>query len=104
MEAKELEIRRGLWATHPCLGKYCDDGELQCGTFLPPIDFLRDDWLALAEKIAKHSSEQVIEARQEGSREVVEWVEHKGFNRDPTWLMISWREWEVQLQEWGFDE
>ena len=33
------ELRRLLWATHGCLGKYGDDGELQCSACF--IDFKR---------------------------------------------------------------
>jgi hypothetical protein len=66
VEAKELELRRRLWAAHPCSGKYSDDGELQCGAVLPPIDFLRDDLLDIAKKIALHSNYQAYEARKEG--------------------------------------
>ena len=39
---EERKLRDLLWASHACAGKYSDDGELQCGCFLPPIDFLRD--------------------------------------------------------------
>jgi len=27
---ENLELRMLLWGTHPCSGKYGDDGELQC--------------------------------------------------------------------------
>jgi len=102
MKAEELEIRRRLWATHPCFGKYCDDGELQCGAFLPPIDFLRDDLLDIAKKIAKHSVEQVIEARKAGIQGVVEWLEESCAcfkpNEDGTSLIAGWQS---QKEEWG---
>jgi hypothetical protein len=35
----ENKLREILWATHPCQGKYGDDGELQCGAC--GIDFKR---------------------------------------------------------------
>lgn len=33
-------LRYLLWLTHPCLGKYGDDGEMQCSECR--IDFKRD--------------------------------------------------------------
>jgi len=41
-KADELKMRGLLWASHACDYKYSDDGELQCGRFLPTIDFKRD--------------------------------------------------------------
>ena len=58
----EQRIRELLWATHPCEGKYWDDGELQCGRFLPPIDFKRDSWETIAQGIEKHTEQRIKES------------------------------------------
>ena len=50
----ERKLRDLLWASHACTGKYGDDGELQCGCFLPIIDFLRDSPEDIALKIPIH--------------------------------------------------
>lgn len=54
---QERKLRDLLWATHPCGGKYCDDGEIQCGRFLPPIDFLRDKPEDIETKIPLHNAQ-----------------------------------------------
>lgn len=51
---------------------------------------------SLAELCMKH--------RKEGIREVVDWIEHTGFNRDSKGLFIGWDEWQAQLEKWGIDE
>ena len=109
MEAiDELKLRERLWTTHPCFGKYCDDGELQCGRFLPPIDFLRDDLLDIAEKIAKHAVEQMTEYQQigekQGRKEVVEWLKSREVIPDVLGAVrfyASRKEWQAKLKEWG---
>ncbi len=54
---EERKLRDLLWATHPCNGKYNDDGEIQCGRFLPPIDFLRDKPEDIETKILLHNAQ-----------------------------------------------
>jgi hypothetical protein len=46
---ERLELRRLLFGTHSCPGKYGDDGELQCNTCR--IDFLRDEWGAISAQL-----------------------------------------------------
>jgi hypothetical protein len=46
---ERLELRRLLFGTHSCPGKYGDDGELQCNTCR--IDFLRDEWEAISAQL-----------------------------------------------------
>ena len=53
----EAKLRGLLWASHRCDGKYCDDGELQCGRFLPVIDFKRDSPEEIERKIPLHYSQ-----------------------------------------------
>ena len=70
----EQRIRELLWATHPCESKYSDDGELQCGCFLPPIDFKRESWEAIAQGIEKHTERRVkefLKARQDVCLELI---------------------------------
>lgn len=54
---EERKLRDLLWATHLCSGKYCDDGEIQCGVYLPPIDFLRDTPEEIEAKIPLHNAQ-----------------------------------------------
>jgi len=109
MEAAELAIRTKLWVTHPCYGKYCDDGELQCGAVSPPIDFLRDDWLSLTSKIAKHSVEQVIAGVEEGKKigrgEVVDSFLVAEIHSNPHSALKAFqkvlKEWHAKLKDGG---
>lgn len=51
-----VEVRKQLWLTHGC-GISClygDDGEMQCGRFIPAIDFRRDPEAAILEGIDIH--------------------------------------------------
>ncbi len=57
----ERKLRDLLWAAHPCPGKYCDDGELQCGCFLPTIDFLRDKPEDIEVKIPLHNAQLALQ-------------------------------------------
>lgn len=61
-EARERKLRDLLWAIHSCDGKYCDDGEIQCGRFLPTIDFLRDEPEDIETKMPLHNA-QLCEAK-----------------------------------------
>ena len=54
----ERKLRDLLWAGHVCNGKYGDDGEIQCGRFLPVIDFLRDTPEEIERKIPLHYAER----------------------------------------------
>lgn len=67
-QSVERKLRDLLWATHACPGKYCDDGELQCGCFLPTIDFLRDIPEEIERKIPIHYA-QLAKAQPEISFE-----------------------------------
>jgi hypothetical protein len=69
------EIRTKLWEKHPCSGKYSDDGELQCGAALPPIDFLRDDWNDLINAMAIHNRYLIQQAKAEVAREIFEEID-----------------------------
>lgn len=53
-DSEEKKVRELLWQTHPCSGKYGDDGELQCSSYLPPIDFQRDTWIEIVNKSNNH--------------------------------------------------
>lgn len=56
LEAKDKEIRelrQLLWGTHPCEGKYGDDGELQCNNLNCMIDFKRDSTGTIYQKLLK---------------------------------------------------
>ena len=44
-----IPFRRLLFATHPCVGKYGDDGEMQCNAC--GIDFLRDEAVDIHKRI-----------------------------------------------------
>ncbi len=73
----EQRIRELLWATHPCEGKYGDDGELQCNRFFPLIDTSTkfnpdeirqqtiDETLAASESVCKDMIEQARKQEQE---------------------------------------
>jgi len=61
----ERKLRDLLWATHACPGKYCDDGELQCSCFLPPIDFLRDKPEDIETKIPLHNAQLLEQKRRD---------------------------------------
>ena len=63
-EEENLKLRALLWAGHACSGKYCDDGELQCGYFLPIIDFKRDSPEEIERKVTIHY-QQLRETRDE---------------------------------------
>lgn len=65
LKKEERKLRDLLWATHPCDSKYCDDGEIQCGRFLPVIDFLRDKPEDIEAKIPLHNAQlaQALEHR-----------------------------------------
>lgn len=54
---EERKLRDLLWAFHPCSGKYGDDGEIQCGRFLPTIDFLRDTLEDIEAKVPIHNAQ-----------------------------------------------
>lgn len=41
MPSSDMQLRKLLFMSHPCLGRYGDDGEMQCGACR--IDFRRDD-------------------------------------------------------------
>ena len=58
IRAENAFLRYLLWATHPCVGKYGDDGELQCNRFIPPIDFKRDAPVEIENKIILHNEER----------------------------------------------
>ena len=64
-EQKDRKLRDLLWATHACSGKYCDDGELQCGYFLPTIDFLRDKPKDIEAKIPLHNAQLLQQKSQD---------------------------------------
>ena len=53
--AKDRGFREWLFASHGCGLGYCDDGELQCGMHLPPIDFKRDSLRDIGIKTGKHA-------------------------------------------------
>jgi len=59
IEQEELKLRWLLWASHPCSGKYGDDGELQCGCFLPTIDFKRDSAEEIERKVPLHNQQRL---------------------------------------------
>jgi len=46
--SENKKLRYLLWAQHPCLWKYGDDGEMQCGAC--GIDFKRDSASSIEEK------------------------------------------------------
>ncbi len=62
-------LRKMLWETHPCLGKYGDDGELQCGACL--IDFKRDS----AEQIHARVMERGLKKLMAETQVWPEWSE-----------------------------
>jgi len=64
MSDEERKLRDLLWATHPCDGKYCDDGEIQCNRFFPVIDFLRDKPEDIEAKIPLHNA-QLLKLKRE---------------------------------------
>ena len=64
----EEQIRQLLWDGHPCVGKYGDDGELQCNRCFgqgDPIDFKRDSWHDIVVGIGKHTNQLIKEAKKE---------------------------------------
>ena len=61
---KERKLRYLLWATHFCSGKYCDDGEIQCGAYLLPIDFLRDTPEDIETNMILHNLQRVEALKQ----------------------------------------
>ena len=58
IEAECQHLRQLLWATHPCQGKYGDDGELQCNRYVAPIDFKRDSVSEIERKIPIHNKDR----------------------------------------------
>ncbi len=64
----ERHIRELLWAGHPCIGKYGDDGALQCNRFFgkgDPIDLKRDSWHDIVVGIGKHTKQLIEEAKEQ---------------------------------------
>lgn len=53
-------LRRLLWEAHPCVGKYGDDGELQCNECL--IDFKRDPVEVIEKRIAERGMRELKKA------------------------------------------
>jgi hypothetical protein len=53
------DLRILLWSTHPCQGKYGDDGELQCSKCM--IDFKRDPIERIEERIMMEGLKQYNE-------------------------------------------
>ena len=77
-ELSNTRIREILWASHPCEGKYGDDGELQCNRFYGhgnPIDFKRDSWSEIGKGLSRHTKAMIEEAQAEVAREILEDVE-----------------------------
>ena len=54
----ELILRRLLFAEHNCDGKYCDDGEMQCGACL--IDFWRDSAAEIERKTQERNHRRML--------------------------------------------
>ena len=95
-------LRKKLWLKHSCTGKYGDDGEMQCGAVLPPIDFLRDEWETLLDKISVHENYVRLDtantAIEQARREVIEEIEVQGellsFCERPMTLTIAFTDWQ----------
>ncbi len=84
---EERKLRALLWAAHACLGKYGDDGELQCNCFLPPIDFLRDTPEEIELKIPIHYAQLAkVQRTRPELREALAELEHE-----------QWIEWAKNL-------
>jgi len=92
----EQRFRQWLWETHPCQGKYGDDGELQCNV-LPPIDFKRDTLEDIAKGIYLHAQAECQERMERIFKEIeadlaplhpgiAEWF--KGYS----WYLLKQRE------------
>lgn len=61
----ELELARVmLWETHPCEGKYGDDGELQCGACY--LDFKRQPIYEIRDRENRLGREKLARAREAG--------------------------------------
>jgi hypothetical protein len=54
-EKENEKLRNLLWATHPCEGKYGDDGEMQCNNLNCMIDFKRDSVDDIQNKLIRKS-------------------------------------------------
>ena len=95
------EIREYLWLSHGCCGLYGDDGEMQCSSTYPFIDFRRDSEEIvlsgiMAHKAAKkYSAEEWIEIKEgcempeDGEPVIIVWsgvVQHLTYARfEGTW-------------------
>ncbi len=85
----EKEIREKLWAAHPCIGKYGDDGELQCNHF-PFIDFKRDTWRDISAGITAHIRQDAI--KKVGENLKVRHFTEKQIEQRRGWATISFEE------------
>ena len=56
-----LKLRELLWSTHPCQGKYGDDGELQCNATTCLIDFKRDTVQEIENKLTCKTMKELSE-------------------------------------------
>jgi len=55
LKAENKKLRQLLWQEHPCEGKYGDDGELQCNSYICVIDFKRNSVKTLEDSLFKRS-------------------------------------------------
>ncbi len=74
-QTQDFKLRELAFASHPCDGKYPDDGELQCNRFYgkgDPIDFKRDSWEKIIKLSAIHNKlckdEAIEQARKVGNK------------------------------------
>lgn len=61
LEKENLKLRYLLWASHPCKGKYGDDGEMQCGQC--GIDFRRNSPYDIEKRIYDINMKKLMNER-----------------------------------------
>lgn len=78
LQAENQLLRVMLFLAHPCVGKYGDDGELQCNSCV--IDFKRDSAIEIDARISmkalQRASEFVQEAKAAGFEDIFAYSKH----------------------------